>query len=118
MTLLLLRKRLALTRGAQKILSEKLALDLTLVLIGKRDDMHSKLAVLYQLRVIVGLNVGKFNLIWLLSRVDHRFNIVFQLLHNILVLQLLNIVVFPLHVGVEKAASLENEKQLINLMSI
>ena len=72
--------------------------------------MHSKLAVLNQLRIIVGLNVGEFGLVWLLSRVDDRFDIVFQLFHNILVLQLLDVVVFPLHVCVEKAASLENGK--------
>jgi len=81
-----LRRWQALARGSQKILSEKLALDLTLVLIGKRDDVHGKLAVLDQLRIVVGLNVGKFNLVWLLSRVNHWFNIVFQLLHNIFVL--------------------------------
>ena len=72
--------------------------------------MHGKLAVLDQLRVIVGLNVRKFSLVWQLCRVDHRLDVILQLLHNVLVLQLLDVVVFPLHVCVEKAASLENGK--------
>ena len=70
--------------------------------------MHRKRAVLNQLRVVVGLDVREFGLVRLLGGVDDRFDVVFQLLHDVLVLQLLNVVVFPLHVGVEKAASLKN----------
>ena len=76
--------------------------------------MHRKRAVLNQLRVVVGLDVRKFGLIRLLGGVDDRFDVVLQLLHDVLVLQLLNVVVFPLHVGIEKAASLENRKTTIN----
>ena len=76
--------------------------------------MHRKRAVLNQLRVVVGLDVRKFGLVRLLGRVDDRFDVVLQLLHDVLVLQLLNVVVFPLHVGIEKAASLENRKTTIN----
>ena len=76
--------------------------------------MHGELSVLNQLRVVVGLDVRKFAEVGRQRGIDDWLDAILELLHDILVLQLLNIVVFPLHVGVEKAASLENRKTTIN----
>lgn len=68
--------------------------------------MHGELSVLNQLRVVVGLDVRKFAEVGRQSGIDDWLDAILELLHDVLVLQLLNIVVFPLHVCVEKAASL------------
>jgi len=68
--------------------------------------VHGELSVRNQLRVVVGLDVRKFIEVWIQSGVNDWLNAILEFLHDILVLQLLNIVVFPLHVCVEKAASL------------
>ena len=69
--------------------------------------MHGELSVLNQLRVVVGLDVREFAEVRRQRGIDDWLDAILQLLHDVLVLQLLNIVVFPLHVCVEKAASLE-----------
>lgn len=69
--------------------------------------MHSELSVRNQLLVIVGFDVIQLRFIRCFGRVDNGLDVVFQFLHDVLVLQLLNIAVFTLHVCVEKAASLK-----------
>ena len=101
--------RLALTRGSQKVLSEKLALNNTLILIRELDHMHSKFRIRNQLLVVVRLYVGQLGHVRLQCLKNDWLNIVFELFHDILVLQLLNVVIFALHVCVEKAASLEKK---------
>lgn len=101
--------RLTLTRGSQKVLSEKLALDETLIFVRELNHMHSEFWVCNQLLIVVRLDVSQLSLVWLQRLKNYWLNIVLEFLHDILILQLLDVVIFALHVCVEKAASLEKK---------
>ena len=101
-----LKFRLALTWFAKHELAELLALYLTINLVSQLADVLGEHRILGQLLAIVLFDVSQLFSIWHLRVVYDWLHIILQLLHDVLVLQLLNIVVFPLHVCVEKAASL------------
>ena len=101
--------RLALARGSQKVLSEKLALDETLIFVRELNHMHSEFWIGNQLLIVVRLDVSQLSLVRLQCLKNYWLNIVLEFLHDVLILQLLDVVIFALHVCVEKAASLEKK---------
>jgi len=80
--------RRALTRLAKHELAELLTLDLAIDLVGELADMLGKHWLLRQLLRIVLLHVLELRIVGLFSVVDNGFDVVLQLLHNVLVLQL------------------------------
>lgn len=98
--------RLALPRPPQHKLPELLALDLSVDFACKLADVLREHGLLDELLAVVLLDVAELFLIRHLRVVDDRFHVVFQLLHDVLVLQRRNVHVFALDVGVEQGALL------------
>ena len=96
--------RLTLTRGSQKVLSEKLALDETLIFVRELNHMHSEFWVCNQLLIVVRLDVSQLSLVWLQRLKNYWLNIVLEFLHDILILQLSDIHILTLDVGIEEGA--------------
>ena len=60
--------------------------------------------LLHQLSAVELLHVADLNFVWLLCLINHWLDIVFQLLHYILILQLSDIHILTLDVGIEEGA--------------
>ena len=60
--------------------------------------------LLHQLSAVELLHVADLNFVWLLCLINHWLDIVFQLLHDILILQLSDIHILTLDVGIEEGA--------------
>ena len=83
-----------------------LTLNLAIDLIGKLADMLAKHRLLGELAGIVLLDPLQFDGIRSHGLVDDRLHVVFELLHDVLVLKLGDIVEFALDIGIEQGALL------------
>lgn len=95
-----------MTRFAEHKLAELFTLELSIVLIGQLADVLGEHRLLRQLLCVVLFYVRDLGRIWQLCVVDHRLDIVFTLLHYVLVLQLGNVAILALNVSVEERALL------------
>ena len=83
-----------------------LTLNLAIDLIGELADVLAKHRLFGELAGVVLLDPLQLDRIGGHGLVDDRLHVVFELLHDVLVLKLGDIVHFSLHIGVEKRALL------------
>lgn len=98
--------RLTLSWFPKHEFAELGTLNLTIYLICKLTDVLRKHGLLCQLLTVVLLHVSELGLIRHLCVINYRFDIVFQLLHDVLILQLCDIHVFSLYIRIEQGALL------------
>ena len=101
-----LKLRLTLSWFPKHEFAELGTLNLTIYLICKLTDVLRKHRLLCQLLAVVLLHVPELGLIRHFCVVNYRFDIVFQLFHDVLILQLCDIHVFSLYICIEQGALL------------
>ena len=82
-------------------------MDLSVDFIRKRTNVLGKHRLLRQLLSVVLLDILKLSGVRHLGLIDHRLHIVFQLLHDVLVLQLSYVLLLSLNVCIEERTLLK-----------